>query len=227
MARSQEEYRDYQAIRSATDVVAAEGAVQAFLAKYPQSELRPVIFAMMMQKFQAIDDAERTLVYAEKLLALDAQNTVALVIAANVLSERTRDTDLDRDQRLKKAYAYAETAIKTADTSFVVDARVPAEQKEAAKQRLLTLAHASLGQVEMLRQNYPEAEKQLQAAVTLSKDFPDALTLYRLAIVQHFQKKFPEALANVTKAVDAAEKESNPNVLKLAQEEKATLEKAQ
>jgi len=227
MAKSEAEYKDYLAIQNNPSLGDAEAAANAFLAKYPQTELKLALYSSLMQRFQSADNEDKILIYADRVLSEEPENTIALVIAANVLAERTRDTDLARDQRLAKAVEYAERAIASVDRGFVVDARVPAEQRETVKAKLMSLAHAAIGNVKLLQQDYPAAEKQFQESLDISKAFTDALTQYRLAIVQHYQKKFPEAKASAEKAIAAAQTEKNDNVLKLAQEEKVALEKAQ
>jgi tetratricopeptide (TPR) repeat protein len=103
---------------------------------------------------------------------------------------------------------------------------VTPEQLVGIKQWLTGMAKSNLAYVELTKRNYPAAEKLYSEAVELGKSRPDGTTYYRLALAQHGQKKFGDALKNATKAVELAQTENNPALLALAQEEKAKLEKA-
>lgn len=226
MAKSDAEFNEYQAAAASPDLKAAIVAADAFAKKYPESELRVPLYSVLMQKAYAANDADNTLEMGEKVLAIEPEHTIALVVSSSVLAERTRETDLDRDERLSKSVERSEKAIKTIDTGLVVPPQITPEQLAAAKQQLISMAHATLGYVELSKKNYPAAEKHYVESVELGKARPDSISYYRLALAQHGQKKFGDALKNATKAVELAQAEGNAPVLQLAQEEKAKLDKA-
>jgi tetratricopeptide (TPR) repeat protein len=226
MARSNEEFAAYQAVANNTDPKASLTAADEFATKYPESELRVPLYVIVMNKFYAANDADNTLESADRILKVEPDHTMALVISSQILAERTRETDLDRDERLGKAVERAEHAIRTIDTGLVVPKSVTPEQLVGIKQWLTSMAKSNLGYVELSRKNYLAAEKLYTEAVELGKSRPDGTTYYRLALAQHGQKKFGDALKNATKAVELAQAENNPALLALAQEEKAKLEKA-
>ncbi len=93
-----------------------EKAADDFAAKFPDSELRVVLFKLAMQKYQGANNADKMTEMAQKVLALDPDDPEALVAVAQVLAERTRDTDLDKDQKLAEAKKNAERALVTIDT---------------------------------------------------------------------------------------------------------------
>jgi tetratricopeptide (TPR) repeat protein len=226
MAKTDEEFNEYKAIIGSPDIKASVTAADAFAKKYPDSELRVPAYSVLMQKAYGANDADTTLEVAEKILATEPEHTIALVISSSVLAERTRETDLDRDERLSKSIERAEKAIKTIDTGLVVPPEITPEQLAGAKQQLVSMAHANMGYVELSKKNYPAAEKHFTESVETGKARPDATTYYRLALSQHGQKKFGDALKNATRAVELAQVEGNQLVLQLAQEEKSKLEKA-
>jgi tetratricopeptide (TPR) repeat protein len=226
MARSQEEFNEYQAVLANQDVKAAATAANDFAKKYPESELRVPLFTRLMQKEYAANDADGTLEAAEKILAIEPDHTMALVISSTVLAERTRETDMDRDERLAKAVERAEHAVKTIDTGLVVPPEITPEQLAGAKQQLISMAHANMGYVELNRKNYAGAEKHYNDAIEAGKARPDSTSYLRLALAQHGQKKFGDALKNTNRALELAQAEGNAPVVQLAQEEKSKLEKA-
>jgi tetratricopeptide (TPR) repeat protein len=178
-----------------------------------------------MLKFQSTNNAERALANAEKVLLIDPQNVIALVTAANILSERTSLAAPDAQQRFDQAIRYAERALQGMDENLQIANETPPDQAAAFKNTLLALAHASQGNVYLLRKNYVEAEKHLSMATSLSPT-PDPVALYRLSVAQHGQKRFNEALVNIDKAIEAANQKHDLLLLDRAKQEKSILVKA-
>jgi tetratricopeptide (TPR) repeat protein len=226
MARSNEELAEYNAVlaAAATDLAAAKKLAAAFVEKYPGTELQGVLYSRLMQTAFGRNDAEKVLEFADHVLALEPENTIALVLSSTVYAERTEETDLDRDPKLAKGESRAETAIRTIDTGLVLPAGVTPEQAQGAKNMLLAMAHAALGQIATIRRDFPAAEKHLSQSAQLSAARPDPLTLYRLAVALHQQKKFKDAKAANEKALAAAQAENNTLVLEMAKKEKEILD---
>ena len=69
-----------------------------------------------MHSYQPANNTEKTVEAAQKVFSLDADDPEALVTVAQLLAERTKDTDLDKDQRLAEARKNAQRALITVDT---------------------------------------------------------------------------------------------------------------
>src|SRR6266581_3124662 len=117
-AKTQPEFEAYKAAIPLTDAAAAEKAADDFAAKFPDSELRVVLYKSAMQKYQQANNADKMLEMAQKALTFDPDDPEALLGVAQVLAERTRDTDLDKDQKLAEAKKNAERALVTIDTDL-------------------------------------------------------------------------------------------------------------
>ncbi len=218
-AKSKEEFDAYQAAAAGTDPNAAD----EFAKKFPTSDLRALLYVNMMRKYQSANDAEHTVQMGRKAVAIEPNNTVALVTVASVLAERTRSTDLDKDERYAEANKDADTAINTIDTGLVVPASVTPEQLVTVKGMLLSMAYAAKGNVSLEQGQYAEAEKSLNAAVTANKGpQQDAVTYLRLAIAQDKQNKLKEAMVNVNKALELSAED--PQVSAMVKQEKTRLE---
>ncbi len=215
-AKSQEEFAEYQKASAITDNAAAEKAADEFAAKFPQSELRPLLYSNLMRHYQQANDSDKTLEMAQKVLQYIPDDTMALVMSATVLAERTRDTDLDRDQRYAEAKRNAQKAIDTVDVGLMVPPNFTPEQFEAAKRVLLSWAQSSIGMVELGEKNDAVAEQRFKQALQLSGE-PDALIYMRLSLAQDHQKKYAEALVSARAAVQNAP--ANSPLQGLAQQE--------
>ena len=120
---------------------------------------------------------------------------------AQVLAERTRDTDLDKDQKLAEAKKDADRALVTADTD-VPTAGAPPDRLEAYKGFLRSEAYAVLGTIAFNQKAWPEAETDLRKSIDAFPQQPDAIAVFRLAVALDMQGKYPEATKFCNQAVD-------------------------
>jgi tetratricopeptide (TPR) repeat protein len=223
-AKTQEEFAAYQAAVGQADIAAAETAADEFAKKYPDSELRTDMYTRIMQKYYQSNNPEKVVQIGRKILAIDPNNNMALVISATALAETSKETDLDRDEKFAEAIKYADAAIKGMD-SMLPPPNVAAEQFSALKNLLLSMAFSSKGYIEMSRKNYPASEENFQKAVDINTSQPDPTLFLRLAVTQDNQKKYAPALANTNKAIQLAESQGNTAVANLGKGERDRLNK--
>lgn len=200
-AKSQEEFKAYQDASAATDPAAAEAAADAFAAKYKDSELLPLLYHRTLQLYQGANNADKAIEVGRKLVALNPDDLAANVMVAQLLSERTRDTDLDKDERLAEAEKCGKKAISALDTGVLY---TPPDRVEGAKLMIKSMALASLGQVEAVKQDYKGAEDYYKQAIAVPGVPLDSITLLQYTLVLDKQRKYQEALAIANKAFDAA-----------------------
>lgn len=224
--KSQDEYNAYRAVTMQPDLLSAERIAADFASRYPESELREAMYQTLMLKQQSANRAEPALANAEKVLLLNPDNVVALVVAANVLSERTLPTAADATDRFERGMRYAERALQNIESGGVTAPESAAPGDVAAYRATLTaVTRAAEGNIELLRKNYMEAEKHLQQAIAAAPQ-PDALALFRLALAQHGLKRLDDALANANKAMAAAASARDLLLEERIKQERATLIKA-
>jgi len=219
---SQEEYGAYKAAVAMTDPAAEEKAAGDFAAKYPQSELQPLIYKNVMQKYQLANNGDKMVEMAKKTLSIDPDDPEALVAVAQVESEQTRDTDLDKDQRYADAKKDAARALVTVDTD-VPTSGYPPEQLAGYKNFIRSQAYFVLGTVAFKASNWPEAETNLRKSIDVFPQQPDVVCVYRLALALDFQNKIPEALKVVQQAVDLTKDNPDSPAGKAARQEQDRL----
>src|SRR6185437_3407067 len=222
-AKTQQEYNDYNAAYATTGGEAMEKAANGFAAKYPASELRGYLYSKAMHEYQNENQPARMLAMGEKVLSLDPDNSIALVLTATVLSDSLTDSDANRQQKVDEIRKNSTRALETIDTSFVPPANTTPEQVAAYKSTLQSMSHSAIGIMELKTGNDSAAEKGLKAAAELNKTGPDPYIWYHLALSQDHQKKYPEALASVNEALRHTS--SSPDLEKLAQGERERLVK--
>ena len=155
-----------------------------------------------MRIYQSTNNAERTEIMGRKVLSLDGDDPEALVIVAEVIAERTRDSDIDKDQRFGEAITMAQKATQTVDTDVQVPAGTPQEKIDAYKSLLRSNAYSVMGTIEFKKENYPAAQEGLQKSIDAFPSNPDPVVVLRLALSLDKQQKYPEALKVASRAVE-------------------------
>jgi tetratricopeptide (TPR) repeat protein len=216
-ARTQPEFKDYNAAYATSGGAAMEKAADDFAAKYPSSELRPYLYAKAMREYQAENIPGKMLAMGEKVLTLDPDNAVALVLTATVLSDDLSDADPNRAQKIAEIKKNAQRAIETADTSVVAGQGTTEAQMAAYKNTLRSMAHSALAITALKTGDDAGAEKEFRVAADLSQAQPDPFIWYHLALAQDHQGKYPEAVVSVQQALRYTG--SNPDLGKLAEGE--------
>jgi tetratricopeptide (TPR) repeat protein len=200
-AKTQPEFEAYKAAIALTDAAAQEKAADDFAAKFPDSELRVVLYKAAMQKYGNTGNPDKMLDVGQKALTFDPDDPEALVGVAQVLTERTKDTALDKDQRLAEAKKDAERALATVDTD-VPTSGYPPEKIDQFKRFVKSEAYAILGTLAANAENYPEAEIQLKKSIEALPESVDPVAVLRLAIALDKQNKTADALKYANQAVD-------------------------
>ena len=161
-----------------------------------------LLYQSAMRLYQNANNAEKTEAMGRKVLSFDADNPEALVIVAEVIAEKTHDSDLDKDQRYADAISMAQKATQTVDTDISVPAGTPQDKIDSYKSLLRSNAYSILGTVEFKKENYAEAEEDLQKSIDAFPSNPDPVVVLRLALALDKQGKYPEALKVANRAVE-------------------------
>ena len=201
-AKTQPEFDAWKAASANTDAAALEKASDDFATKFPDSELRVLLYKNAMRIYQNANNAEKTEAMGRKVLSFDGEDPEALVIVAEVIAERTRDSDIDKDQRYGEATSMAQKATQTVDTDVNVPAGTPQDKIDAYKSLLRSNAYSILGTIEFKKENYPAAQENLQKSIDAFPTNPDSVVILRLALALDKQGKYPEALKVANRAVE-------------------------
>jgi tetratricopeptide (TPR) repeat protein len=222
-ARTQPEFKDYNTAYAVSGGSAMEKAASDFEQKYPSSELRSYLYAKAMHEYQTENNPDKMLAMGERVLKLDPDNVVALVLTATVLSDSLSETDQDKSAKILEIKKNARRALDTVDISITMNAGNTAEQVAAYKNTLRSMAHSALAITDLKTGDNPGAEKEFRIAADLTQSQPDPYVWYHLALAQDHQGKYPEALASITQALQYTG--SNPELAKLAAGERERLER--
>jgi tetratricopeptide (TPR) repeat protein len=207
-AKTQPEFDAYKTAAAITDPAQQEKAAADFAAKYPESELRPVLYKAVMHSYQQANNADKMMEMAQKVLSYDPDDPEALLGVSQVLADRTRDTDLDRDQRLDEAKKDADRSLVTMDTDLPTSG-YPPEQLKAYKDFLRSDAYAILGTLDFDKKDWSGAESDFRKSIDAFPQQVDPIAVFRLSVALDMQNKYPEALKFANQAVGLT-KEGTP-----------------
>ncbi len=220
-AKTQPEFDAYKAAVALTDPAAQEKAADDFAAKFADSELRAVLYKSAMHGYQQANNADKMMDMSRKVLNYDADDPEALLGVAQVLAERTRDTDLDKDQRLAEAKKNAQRALSTVETD-IPTAGQPPDRIEAYKGFLRSEAYAILGTLEYNAKAWPDAEGDLRKSIDAFPQQVDPIAVLRLSIALDNQKRYPEALKYASQAVELTKEGTNAGAAARAEKDRLT-----
>jgi tetratricopeptide (TPR) repeat protein len=199
-AKTQPEFDAYKVAAAITDPAAQEKAADDFATKFPDSELRLLLYKAVMTGYQQANNAEKLLAASQKILTIDPDDPQALLGVAQVLAERTRDTDLDKDQRLAEARKNAQRALVTVDTD--VPAGLPADKTDVFKGYVRSEAYAILGTLDFNAKAWVVAEQNLRKSIDAYPQEVDPVAVFRLSVALDMQSKYQDALKYANQAVD-------------------------
>ncbi|MGB2606468.1 MAG: hypothetical protein WBC78_22890 [Candidatus Sulfotelmatobacter sp.] len=207
-AKTQEEFKAYNDAVALTDAAAQEKAAGDFATKFPDSELRPLLYKAVMHGYQQANNADKMMAMAEKILTYDPDDPEALLGVSQVLAERTRDTDLDRDQKLAEATKDAQRALVTVETDIPTTG-LPQERIDAFKGFIRSEAYAILGTIEFNKKAWADAEGDLRKSIDAFPQQLDPIAVFRLSVALDMQSKYPEALKYANQAVELTKEGTN------------------
>jgi len=201
-AKTQPEFDAYKTAAASTDPAGLEKAADDFAAKFPDSELRVLLYKNAMRLYQNTNNADKTEAMGRKVLSFDGDDPEALVIVAEVIAERTRDSDIDKEQRFGEATNMAQKATQTIETDVQVPAGTPQDKIDAYKSMIKSQAYSIIGTIDFKKENYPSAEQNLQKSIDAYPAEPDKVVVLRLALTLDKEQKYPEALKVANRAVE-------------------------
>jgi len=201
-AKTQPEFDAWKAASASTDAAGLEKASDDFATKFPDSELRVLLYKNAMRLYQNANSAEKTEAMGRKVLSFDGDDPEALVIVAEVIAERTRDSDIDKDQHFGEATSMAQKALQTIDTDISVPAGTPQEKIDAYKAGLRSQAYSIIGAIDYKKENYAAAQEDLQKSIDAYPSDPAPVDILRLALALDKQGKYPEALKVANRVVE-------------------------
>jgi hypothetical protein len=168
-ARSQQERNDFNAAYAEAGGNALEIAANNFAARYPDSELRQYLYSRAMRSYELENNPAGTLAMAQKVLALNPNHAVALVLTATVLADGLGANDADKAKKMDEIRKTASHAIESVGNGFVPPAAASSQQVAVYRTTLQSMAYSALGLMALKTGDDASAERDLARAAVLQK----------------------------------------------------------
>ncbi len=191
--KSQKELDAVQAIFQAPDPDARIAAAKELVTKFADTDFKATAFYVGAFSYQQKGDLENAIVWAEQALDADPKFYAAQLMIANALALRTKEFDLDREEKLGRAEKLAKEAVNTINAAPKPRPDITDEQWEAARKDFIAQAHEALGLAALVRKKYDVCAAELSTAASLASQ-QDASLMVRLANCQLQAGKPDEAI---------------------------------
>lgn len=216
--KSQKEAEAVQAMFQAQDPDSRIAAAENLMNKFADSQFKPYALQMEAMSYQQKGDAEKTIIYSERVLEIDPKNYVSMLTLANTIAQNTREFDLDREEKLGRAEKYARSAIDTVTAAEKPRPDLSDENWAQAKTELIAQAHEAIGIANMVRKKWDAAINEFNSAVN-GNPTPEPATLVRLGSCYNAAGKPDDAIQVLNKVL--AMPNLHPTIKAVAEQERA------
>ncbi|MEO8657587.1 MAG: hypothetical protein ABI693_03915 [Bryobacteraceae bacterium] len=223
--KSQKEAEAINAMFTAQDPDSQIKAAEALLTKYADTDFKGLALYVEANAYQNKNDAEKAIIYAERMLEVDKASLQAaqgMVMIGKITALRTREFDLDKEEKLGKAEKMATASIDVFKVAPKSNPGIPDDQWEVAKKDGIASAHEVLALVASTRKKNDVALAEYKLA--LDSPTPDPSTMLRYASVLNTMQKWDEAIAMTDKIL--ATPDLHPTIKDFATKEKDKATKA-
>jgi tetratricopeptide (TPR) repeat protein len=215
--KSQKEAEAIMAVFNAQDPDSRMKAADELLLKFADTEFKAVALQVAAMAAQEKNDFEKMVIYAERSLEVDPKGYHAMIMLASGYAQRTREHDLDKEEKLGKADKYAKSALEILKTAPKPRPDLADEQWEGAKKDISAQAYEALGLSAMARKKYDDAITNFKTAIETAVN-QDPATKIRLASAYNNVAKYDEAAAMADAVM--ADPQLHPQLKQFAQQEK-------
>src|SRR5262249_1439755 len=115
--KSQKEAEALNAVFQAQDPDGRIKAAEALLSKFADTDFKATVLYVMTVSAQQKGDVDKTIIYGERTLEADPKHYPTMLILASTIAGRTREFDLDKEEKLarvEKLTKDADALLKTA-----------------------------------------------------------------------------------------------------------------
>jgi tetratricopeptide (TPR) repeat protein len=215
--KSKPELEAIQAIFSAQDYDSRIAAANNLITKFADTEFKATALYVAAESYSAKNDTDNAIVYAERCVEADPQFYGATLLIARTLAVRTREFDLDKEEKLGKAEKMAKQALEIIPNAPKPRPDLPDEQWAKIKNDFEAQCYEALGMVMSVRKKCDESAANFKKATELSMQ-SDPAVLVRMGVEYSKCSKYDEAIAALDKAL--ADPQAAPQVKKVALDEK-------
>jgi len=187
---------------------AAIKAADDLLTKYADTYYKEIALTLEAQAYRQKGDPDKAIIYGERVLEVNPKNFQTTLLIGEILAQRTRENDLDKEDKLGRAEKLLKGTIDNLNTAQKPNPQLTDAQWEDGKKILIAEAHNGLGMVALDRKKFDVAATEFKTASDTDPGEP-AYNV-RLASALQQQGKNDEAVAVCDKILAAPQ--LNPTI---------------
>lgn len=211
--KSQKEGLAVQAVFSAPDPDGRIAAAKDLITKFADTQFKALAMYIAAEMSLAKNDTDNAVLFAEQVLDADPKFYAAMLQISQVLASRTREFDLDKEEKLTRADKYANEALGLIDQSVKMNPQMTDEQFDGVKKDFKYKSHEVLAMTATVRKKYDVCITEFTTALGLGIP-ADPATYVRMGECQTMSKKYDDAIVSYDKAL--ADANAVPAVKKAA-----------
>jgi tetratricopeptide (TPR) repeat protein len=217
--KSAAEVEALKAMFSAPDPDSRIKAAENLMTKFADTDFKGLALSLEADAYRQKGDYEKMMIFGERALEADPKNYNVMIMLATSLAQRTREFDLDREEKLAKAEKYANRALAILKDAQKPNPGITDDQWEKAKKDFSAQAHEALGLAAMVRKKYDVAISEFKTSVDIAAT-QEPRTLVFLGNAYTLAGKPDDAIAVLDKVLTASD--VNVQVKQAAQAAKVT-----
>ena len=202
--KSQAEIEAIQAIFQAQSAEERIKAGEQLIVKFADTEFKALALFLIAASYEQMNDFDKMAVYAEQVLKEDPQDYKSMLMLARGIAVKTREHDLDRDEKLARSEKYAKQALEVLKTAPKPNPELTDEQWDGAKKDFEAQAHEAYAAGAMARKDLPKAMEHYKAAYKTQVN-PDPVLMIRYAQAANMASKPDEAIAVLDEVTSMAD----------------------
>ena len=196
-------------------------AAEDLLTKYADTQFKDIALALEAEAYKQKGDWAKAEIYAGRALEANPKNYQAALTAGELIVQHTRDTDLDKDDKLAQAEKDLKQAIESVKAATKPTPNVTDQQWAEFQKGITAQATSDLGLAAMTRKKYDDAIANFKAA---ADNDPQGAYLVRLASAYESAGKYDDAIATCDKLL--AQPDLNPRIKTITENLKAAATRA-
>ena len=193
-------------------------AAENLLSKYKDTAFKSVALHLEGEAYGQKGDGLNAIVFGDRAIEADPKNFQALLLVSSQLARMTKEFDLDKDEKLKRAAKLANDAVAAINAAEKPNPQLTDDQWTGIKKDLTSEAHETLGMIATVDKKWDSAITEYKNAIDSSAS-PPFTAMVRLMSVYNNDKKYDDANALADKLLATAG--APDNLKKIAAEEKA------
>ena len=201
----------------------AIAAAEALITKYADTDYKGIALYVEADAYQRKGDYDHMVIYAERTLEVNPQDFRATMLMATYYATRTRENDLDREERLGKAEKYSNQVIEMMKTMPKPNPQLADDEWAAVRKDIAAEAYNTIGLANLTRKKYDVAAANFKQAVDTNSR-PEPAYMVRMASALQLSGKHDDAILWCDKVL--AIPEVHPTIKNLATQIRAASVKA-